>query len=221
MEADLIQKLHDEVHIWLTCPEDITDPHTLDSYAALLSIDERERWQRFHFDRDRHSYLVSHALVRRVLSKYAAIEPQDWRFSNGAQGRPEIVAGPGVPPLRFNLSHTRGMAACVVTREIACGIDVERLVARGNPQAIADRMFAPAEIEDLGRQDAATYLQQFFTYWTLREAYYKALGTGIAFSDNRHAFVMQEAGRYRLDVEPAAGDAAASDWYFEVHQPSA
>jgi len=215
-----LQKLEHEVHIWLVSPDQINEPAKLSAYTELLSTDERARQQRFHFEKDRHSYLVSHALVRTVLSKYAAIKPADWQFSNGVQGRPEIVTGSGVPPLRFNLSHTSGLVACVVSREIACGIDVEKIVERGNPQAIAERMFAPTEIKDLNQRVGADYLDGFFTYWTLREAYYKALGTGLVLSDNSHAFVANGVGLFRLDTQSNLQNTALNDWYFEVHRPT-
>jgi len=31
-----------------------------------------------HFDIDRHCYLVTRALLRTVLSRYAAVKPQEW-----------------------------------------------------------------------------------------------------------------------------------------------
>lgn len=220
MAAALLHRLNNEIHVWMCAPDSITDPVTLAAYTSLLSEDERERLHRFHFERDRHSFLVSHALVRKALSRYADIEPADWQFTTGKQGRPEIVRSTGIPQLRFNLTHTNGLAACVITRGIACGIDAERISARANPLAIAEKMFAASELADLEEQDEAGFLQRFYDYWTLREAYCKAQGVGLTRSDNSCAFVVEPNGQYRLETS-ATTQAGASEWCFEVSRPTA
>ena len=220
MTIDLLHRLEHEVHVWMCVPDSITDPATLKGYAALLSADERERLQRFHFEKDRHTFLVSHALVRKTLSKYADIKPAAWRFTKGGQGRPELVRSAGVPQLRFNLTHTQGLAACVVTHDSACGIDAERISARGNPLAVAEKMFAPTELEDIKAQGEAGLLDRFYIYWTLHEAYCKALGIGLARSGNRYAFAEERTGQYRLETSDTT-QAGAGDWCFDVSRPTA
>ena len=77
IDSPRLEQLQQQLHVWLTVPEDITDPDTLSDYLVLLSEEERERQQRFHFEKDRHSFLVSHALVRKVLSMYVDVDPAD------------------------------------------------------------------------------------------------------------------------------------------------
>ena len=220
MKTDSIDRLEHEIHVWLCAPNSIKGPARLSGYASLLSGDERERLQRFHFEKDRHVFLVSHALVRKVLSKYVNIEPADWRFSTGEQGRPEIVRSADMPLLRFNLTHTQGLAACVVTRDIACGIDAERVTTRGNPLAVAEKMFATSELEDLRGQGEAGFLDRFYVYWTLHEAYCKALGVGLTRSDDRYAFVAMPNGQYRLETDDAT-QTRVNEWCFDVSRPTA
>ena len=82
-------------------------PTRLDAYRALLNDDELARMQRFVFDKDRRAFLITRALVRTMLSRYAAVPPADWRFITNAHGRPELLDRPAnVPDLRFNISHT-------------------------------------------------------------------------------------------------------------------
>lgn len=220
MVTDLLQRLEYEIHVWMCAPDSINDPVLLSAYASLLCEDERERLQRFHFEKDRHVFLVSHALVRSALSKYVNIQPADWRFSAGKHGRPEIVRPAGVPPLRFNLTHTHGLAACVITRDIACGIDAERITARGNPHAVAEKMFATIELADLEVQGEEGFLDRFYVYWTLHEAYCKARGVGLTRSDNRYAFVAEQNGQYQLEASDTM-QASANNWCFEVSRPTA
>ena len=58
-----LEQLYAEEHVWTATPEDITDKECLVQYGALLSSAEKERHQRFRFEKDRHTFLVSHALL--------------------------------------------------------------------------------------------------------------------------------------------------------------
>jgi len=209
-----VDALESEVHVWLARPEAVTDAAYLADCIAMLGDDERERYGRFRFEQDRHLFLVAHALVRRVLSCYVDVDPADWRFVSGAHGRPEIAA-PLLPVnLRFNLSHTSGLAACVVTVNDACGIDVERLDRRTRMRAIAAKLFAEPEVYDLlEREGSAVYHERFFTYWTLREAWCKALGTGLAHGDRAVWFGLDGLEAVRLH-------GVAGHWQFAVTKPT-
>ncbi len=220
MDIPRLEQLGQEVHVWLAVPEDITDSGKLAEYLSLLSEEERERQQRFHFEKDRHSFLVSHALVRRVLSMYADVDPADWQFAAGEYGRPEISGPAGVPPLRFNLTHTEGLTACLVTLDVDCGVDAERVGGRGNLQAVAEKMFADSELETLGALDGQQYQQQFFTFWTLREAYCKALGTGLGFSKKDYAFEVAGDSRIAISFASHRDDEQWKYWQFNLLRPA-
>ena len=185
----LIDSLHQEAHVWFAIPESVQDDGILQQLTAILSEQELDRCRRFHFFADWHRYLVSHALVRKTLSRYIDIPPADWCFSHGEHGRPEI-ANPGIPPLRFNLTHTDGLVCCIVTLDDDCGIDAEKITARHATAGIAKRMFSAAEYQELQRLEDQERLEYFFTRWTLREAYVKARGTGIFFPTHKLTFTL-------------------------------
>jgi len=217
-ELPLLTQLESEVHVWFARPEAIVDPGQLADYASILSPEESARHQRFHFDRDRHLFLVSHALVRRVLSSYIDMAPSAWQFSGNEFGRPEI-ANPGVTAsLRFNLSHTPGLVACVVTLNADCGIDAEKIHARGDQMGVAEKMFAESEQAELRSLAGPAFLERFLTYWTLREAYCKALGVGIAHSDKDYCFEKEGGGQYGIRFEsPMSGQ--GKHWQFTILRP--
>ena len=216
----LLKQLENETHVWFSTPEAVTDPGQLAGYLSILSPQERERYQRFHFEKDRHSFLVSHALVRKVLSTYVDVAPADWQFSAGRHGRPEIAGPAGVPALRFNLTHTAGLTGCLVTLGADGGIDAELLTRRGNLQAIAEKMFADAELVALNKLDGRAFLEQFFIFWTLREAYCKALGVGIGLSKKDYAFEAGSDDRVRIRFDSQAGE-SGGDWQFTILRPGA
>jgi 4'-phosphopantetheinyl transferase len=210
--------LRDELHVWLVKPEEITAPPVLDRYSNLLSEEETERCRKFRFDRDRHLYLVSHALVRSTLSRYVALPPSSWLFTTNPHGKPEI-ANPELPVrLRFSLSHTPGLAACLVAQDVDCGVDVEEISAMRDVTGIAARMFTQQEQQQLGRLDGESALEQFFAYWTLHEAYGKALGSGLAHIGQETGFAGTGPGLYTLS-HGNVGDAAG--WQLQVARPAA
>ena len=118
-------QLKHAAHVWLAQPELINDSTLLSHYRAILSPQELQQCDRFYFEHDRHHYLVAHALLRTVLSFYPDASPQDYVFNKNDYGRPELAEGNWPKSLRFNISHTRGLVACIVTDTIDCGVDVE------------------------------------------------------------------------------------------------
>lgn len=213
-----IERLAREAHVWLMVPESVQDEARLEACRAVLSESELARYERFRFPQDRHRYLVSHALVRNVLSRYLEIPPAEWVFFCTSHGRPEI-ANPEIPPLRFNLTHTTGLAACVVTLSDPCGIDAERIAARHDPLGVARRMFSEAEYEQLSRLAGLEQLQYFFTRWTLREAYVKARGIGISFPTHKLRFNVDPAGLVSVTFQLELKE-QIDRWQFRVLRPT-
>ena len=219
-ELPSLKRLENEVHVWFSTPEAVTDPGQLVDYMSILSPQEQERHQRFHFEKDRHSFLVSHALVRKVLSSYVDVDPAEWQFSAGQHGRPEIAGPAGVPALRFNLTHTAGLTGCLVTLDADCGIDAELITRRGSLQAIAEKMFADAELVTLNKLDGRAFREQFFIFWTLREAYCKAVGVGLGFSKKDYAFETGSDDGVKIRFDSPAGD-SGRHWQFTILRPGA
>lgn len=167
------------VHVrWLTL--DAVASAAWEPLASLLDDAERERASRFHFAHDRHAYIAAHALLRAMLSLKAPRPPADWRFSTGAHGKPEVVREPDIPPLSFNLSHTRGLVAVALTLTHDVGIDVEAIEPKRLSLALAERFFAPAEVALLRATPAEALPEKLFAVWTLKEACIKAMGRGLS-----------------------------------------
>jgi 4'-phosphopantetheinyl transferase len=191
----------------------------LDAYRALLSEDEQARMARFVFDRDRRAFLLTRALVRTMLSRYAPMAPADWQFIANVHGRPEILDRPrGVPDLRFNISHTDGLIACAVTIGREVGVDVEH-INRHLTHDVAGRFFAPDEVTDLRRLSNDAQQRVFFDYWTLKEAYIKARGFGLALPLGDFAFKLDPPHPPQIAFEPTLDDDPAT-WQFLQDWPT-
>jgi 4'-phosphopantetheinyl transferase len=199
--------LENEVHLWIARAAEIRDPELLLAYDALLTKDEREKVARFRFEKDRHTSLVTRALVRTVLSRYAGVPPGDFRFETNEFGRPEIREPRSERSLRFNLSHTEGLVVCLVGRDREVGVDVENRTRGGDLLDVADRFFSPFEVRALRALPSEEQMDRFFLYWTLKESYIKARGMGLALSLSSFSFDLDspESG-IRILFDPDIGD---------------
>lgn len=198
-----------QIDLWLSFYDEASDPALAPRMLALLSEAERAQQLRFHFADDRLRYLVTRALVRTVLSRYAPLAPQAWAFSANAQGRPAIAnVHPDLHGLDFNLSHTRGLIALAVSRHRRLGVDVENIAVREVSLGIADRFFAPAEVAALAAMPRERQQDRFFEYWTFKESYIKARGMGLSIPLEQFGFELPDAGSVRLAIDPALNDDA-------------
>ena len=207
------------VHVDLVPTDDARALAKRGQYLELLSPEEHQRMARFVFERDRVRFLLTRALVRTTLSRYAAVAPADWHFVANAHGRPEILDRPaGVPDLRFNLSHTDGLIACAVTIGREVGIDIEH-VGRRLTQDVAARFFEPAEVAHLQSLPADQQERVFFDFWTMKEAYIKARGFGLALPLGEFAFHFDPERPPTITFEPSLPDDPAT-WQFQQDWPT-
>jgi 4'-phosphopantetheinyl transferase len=168
----------DEAHIWQMPLEQ--PPDRVAALARLLSPDETDRAARFHFERDRRRFIVSHAGLRQILRRYLACAPDRLRFDLGAQGKPYLAGQLADSGVQFNLSHSHELAVLAVTRRRAVGIDVEYVHPPSDMLALAARFFSAAEHAALLSLPDDQRLTGFFNCWTRKEAYLKAIGTGMS-----------------------------------------
>lgn len=148
----------------------------LEACLTLLAPDEVARWQRIHRPAGRRDYLVARALVRCALSAHTPIPPRAWRFHRAPGGKPEVDA-PAVR-LRFSLTHTAGLVACLVA-PVDAGVDAEALHRPLDVMALARRHLSAVEVRDLADFPRAYRKERFLQLWTLKEAYLKARGLGL------------------------------------------
>jgi 4'-phosphopantetheinyl transferase len=168
-----------------------------------LSAEERTRAAEFAFDDDRRDFVVAHALLRRTLTTLMPREPTAWSFINSPSGKPGLSnTDREGGSIAFNLSHTRGLVACVVARGTEVGIDVER-VPSYDPLDVARSRFSMAEVRDLESRPAAEQRERFTELWTLKEAQAKATGAGIVSGDALPSFSFAASGLIEIASAPA------------------
>ena len=157
---------------------------------ASLSADERQRAARFHFDTDRDRFVVAHASLRDILSRFMQCEPNELVFSVNEYGKPslnrsndfsrsttEVVTTKDV---EFNLSHSGDFALIAVARGRKVGVDVEFIREDIELENLARRNFSPREVSELMALPPKQRTFGFFHCWTRTEAYIKAQGLGLS-----------------------------------------
>jgi 4'-phosphopantetheinyl transferase len=191
------------------------DDDRSDEAPGCLSADERARASRLHRPRDRERFMRGRAWLRRVLAAHVGVPPQQIAFVVGAHGKPALAGSQAW--LHFNLSHTGSLALLALTRAGPVGIDVEAVRSMSDMEAVARRLFAPAEWLRWWRLPKDQQLNAFYACWTRKEAYLKAIGAGLSMP--LHGFEVafepgQPAALLSIDGSPQSA-AHWSLWAFE------
>jgi 4'-phosphopantetheinyl transferase len=208
------------IDIWLTYYGEIVDERQIAELRALLNAEEMRKESSFFFADDRKRYLVTRAMVRMLLSRYAPVAPAQWEFSKNAYGRPGIANElDEARDLVFNISHTRGLIVLAVTRGRELGVDVENIVARRAPIDIAERFFSATEVVGLSCIPAERQQERFFEYWTFKESYIKARGMGLSLPLDRFSFDFPHHRAVRISIQPDLDD-HAERWSFWQCRPT-
>lgn len=213
---------HDAVYVWRLALD--RTPDEVAQLRLVLSEDERERADRYRIERDRARFVVGRGLLRRVLALYLEQAPERLRFAYGPHGKPELAGSRGVN-LRFNLAHSDELALLAIALGREVGIDVERVRTDLDVEPLAARYFSPRENAILAALPAEQRSRAFYTCWTRKEAYVKALGEGLGLSLDSFSVALApgaapallavagrpgEADRWTLrEVEASDGFAAA------------
>ncbi len=155
--------------------------------------------------------LGARALQRAVLSRYVPrIAPRDWRFVRGESGRPSLAPPFDAEGLNFNLAHTPGLVVMAVGRVAHIGIDVEALDKRV-PMPVARRYFSEREVAALDALAPEDQPRRFLRLWTLKEAYLKAVGEGLAGGLDSMTFTLDDDADIGFQ---RARDPQAQRWTF-------
>jgi 4'-phosphopantetheinyl transferase len=200
-ESSLLSLPPGRVDLWFASVETAVARGRIAVYRDWLPADEVARADRYRQERDRNCCLVARALVRSVLSGYTGHDPAAWTFRYNAHGKPSILQPAGLS-LHFNVSHTSGLVICGVASAGELGVDVERLSRGCSCLDLARRFFAGPEIAFLEKTSPERQPGVFLEFWTLKEAYIKARGLGLAMPLAEFAFTL---------ADPQAGVAAGAN----------
>jgi len=202
LPADALPPADGEVLLLLARSERV-DPEIA---LACLDATERERRTRLQRERDQQDFLAAHAWLRHLLGACVGVPPAAVQIALESSGKPCL---PASPDLHFNLSHSAGLVAIALGRAARVGVDVEAVTPDA---AVVDDVAGQLAFEERHALTVCAPEQRnrlFFTLWTLKEAYAKARGDGLALALDSYAFTLDGE---RIAFRSDHGDAQA--WQF-------
>ena len=179
-----------------------------DAWHVLIP-DEHTRAARFVRNADRVRFAATRATLRQLLAQRMGCAPMDLVLGAGPHGKPFVqhAADPRLAPL-FNVAHS-GAHALIALADPAqvsdIGVDIERVDAGIELQAMAGMVFTPRERDAIDA--AADPVAAFFLRWSGKEAVLKALGLGI--TEHLQSIGLQPDGAHGLAIETAMAEWAS------------
>lgn len=158
---------------WLDARHPGCDEAELESF---LCTKERAKLPTLRHPEVRRHRRFFRARQRQILALYTGDSPQSHRFEEGEHGKPSLAEG-HLP--YYNLTHSADFGILAITGAGEVGVDLEISTRRTEFLELAERFFAPSEAQALRELPAAAQRNAFFTGWVRKEAWIKALGTGM------------------------------------------
>ncbi len=144
---------------------------------SCLSHDEQVRAAKFIRAEDARRWTCYRAALRHLLGAQICIPPTSVEFILNPAGKPELP--PPHDGLHFNLSHCDDLAVIAISRECAVGIDIESNKRAMDLIECESTFCHPAEISKLP-SEPGTRSSALLERWTAKEAFLKAIGTGLS-----------------------------------------
>jgi 4'-phosphopantetheinyl transferase len=106
--------------------------------------------------------------------------------------------------VRFNLSHSDGMALIAIAEGHEVGVDLEQIRWRRDLVGLAERVLPKADVEKIRRAPPLLRSAAFYAGWTRHEARMKCFGTGLSSTPQG-----QQPKSVNVDVAPGFAAAVA------------
>lgn len=190
-----------DLHLWWIDADALAARHV--ELGGLLRPDEKEESRKFRHEQHRRRFVVRRAARNEILADYLGCRADQVQIEHSAFGQPRLMSAPETPQLSFSASHSHGLAVLVVGAEGRIGIDIERLRPMPDALAIARQHFTRDEAELLEKSNGSDRDAEFLAIWTAKEAFVKALGTGLSFPLDAIQVRLEQGKAVELTVEHA------------------
>lgn len=171
----------------------LVDSHAIDadalaSYASWLSESEQARFGGFVRPERRRQFIVGRALLRLALGRLLGRAPGTIVLHERAGLAPAL---PDSVDVGFSISHSGRWVACAAGRDVALGLDIERIDPARDVMALAQQAFDASEVRALQAQAPGSRHAAFYRMWCAYEARIKLGRPSVA--------------EYRLEAGELAG----------------
>jgi 4'-phosphopantetheinyl transferase len=207
----------DDVDVWfLRVPDAVASPVAGDD--LMLSTEERVRAAAFYRAEDRLRFETGRIVLRRLLGGYLSSDPRTLRIDAATGQKPRIAEPAGAAPIEFNLTHTPGLLAWVFAIGRPVGVDAEQIDRMRSFDTLPAGYFSQAEAGRLAGTHGRERHRRLSEHWTLKEAFAKAIGSGLTVDVSRFSFDIQPDLSCRCDD---TGAVDVTSWEFRLLRPTA
>lgn len=195
--------------------------HIIESILTNQEILDGERYRRAP---DRLRALSSRLLQRLLLSSYCCCNPQHIVIERKeTRSKPIWKPSPGETAdfVHFNVSHDEGLVVFGASRHLV-GVDCMRCSPRGRDiSSFLQQMRRHCTLRDwsyiIAVHTPEQQLRRFMRVWTVKEAFVKAIGTGIYTDPERLECSFPPSGSPQLSLDGIP----QTDFYFRLEEEEA
>lgn len=162
-----------ELHIWQYAINE--QDYQSEKENPILSLEETEKYKKFIHEKDIIKYVCNHRFLRQVLASYLNIDPKEIKFSYTKLGKPFIKNS----NLFFSLSHRNKYGLLAISKDAEVGVDIEYMKDLQDVVTFSNYSFSEEEKAMIFANEKIN-TETLFTFWTFKEAYIKATGTGLS-----------------------------------------
>ncbi|MGD9629022.1 MAG: 4'-phosphopantetheinyl transferase superfamily protein [Pyrinomonadaceae bacterium] len=155
-----------------------SDPAIVNDLSRILTDDEMARAGKFVFPKDRDQFIICRGGLRIILGEYLGCAPEAIRFTYNRFGKPSLDTDES--RLRFNISHSRGIAVIAVCFDREIGVDIEFVDHGFDIFGVAAAAFSATDVAQMRSLSGNEQYDAFFAAWTRKEALLKAMGDGLS-----------------------------------------
>ncbi len=142
-------------------------PGQFEVWFNQMSLKKQQLISEIKVEQKQKLGIAADALCRKAISEFCGISDYEIRFERSPLGKPYAKN----LPVKFSISHSGDYAVCAVD-DNEIGIDIEKI-----------RTVHPRAHEKFCTESEAEYVRTaengLFKIWTLKEAYFKCIGTGL------------------------------------------
>jgi len=191
-----------------------SDINNISKCWECLSAKEKIQANKYHTKSLSDKYIMSHGILRRILSYYTKQYPQEIEFTHNEYGKPFLENS----NIHFNMSHSHNMVSYIIALNYKVGIDIERHDENLNVQELASLVLTSAESKYFSSINSKDRVALFYHLWTKKEALIKANGQGLSYPINTiEAITLSSGSNILLTNEKSA--LRQEYYYYELETP--
>ncbi len=154
----------------------------LSEWFDSMSTKRKEAVKKLKIPQKQKLKIAADHICRKAISEFCSISPDEIKFDISEYGKPYVK---GLNTY-FSISHSGDFVVCAVSdKEI--GIDIEK-IREINPE-VSKRFADENELDYIN-----SHKNGLLEIWTLKEAYFKCIGTGLGTDIKNVSFEISESG---------------------------